>query len=563
MGYLTPVFGSHLYGAFTLRGTRYYVTPQDFTTPYGIKLMFLSPTGEYVGEINSTPDGSGFINFKITEDRIGGLKKFSFEIARNPDFPFYNLLQVQFFVQGIHWYTGELIYKPELDKRVETYEYEGQGFINYLKDYKIDVVYENKTLEEIIIDLITVQMPSEFPIGYNPSRILVPNLTITKIEFNKKTIYKALETLLEYANYDYNNAQFTFGIDKEKIFYFEEISQTVDWGFFEGFHYQEPDVEVSISDVVNKINIYRALEDSQDVEFVDVIEDLESQAKWGLKESDVQLSDYVDNATGIKIAQAKLERFKDIVKKIELENLDIDENPYPIGFYNVNNRQNTYQNLINECEDVNEWTKSGTHFTWIDQDDKVFSGKRAFYIKLATYAVGEYIEFELDEAINFPSLFNLYVAQEQKGRAFNFVFYDEDGNYLDLQTNYLGTEDGKILATEDGKKIALEVATIGLEINLIDDFQKLTFDISELKNIKKVQVVFSSNDPFVIYLDRLEIMTSSYYQNTLILDQITYEQDGSKILASPKFGERIETLVDNIKKLGEKQQGIINIFQKQ
>ena len=118
MSSLSPVWGDgRIMGNFTYWKDRTIVDETAVNIGFNIEIGFYSTSGEYVGSVSTTPDGAGYINFDIEEERIGGLKAFNFEIGRQIDIPFYPLLECRFFISGNHWYTGELIFKPNQDRR--------------------------------------------------------------------------------------------------------------------------------------------------------------------------------------------------------------------------------------------------------------------------------------------------------------------------------------------------------------------------------------------------------------------------------------------------------------
>jgi hypothetical protein len=499
---------------------------------FSIAVGFYSPSGEFVGNLQTSQDGAGFINFEIIENRIGGLDSFEFEIARRVDIPFYPLLECRFFISGQKWYTGELIYQPTQDKRETTYTYEGNGYAEYMKRIKVNTTYSNKTLEYIIDDLIRNQVVSKSRIIYNPELIEPPNISITKFEIKNKDIWKTMERLLEIANYDYNTNQYTFGVDKNRHFYFKEVSQEVDMGFFEGFQYQNPDTKENFKKVINQINIYRTQENSQDVELVTSVNDLDSQAKYGLKAKNLTIPVFLDTNSAINIANSILERNKEPFSTVNVKNLEAETEPFPIQFYQLNNKVNDYNKIIAEFELLSEWSYNITNTTIVTTENKVLSGRKAFKCDLNN-SNGEYIEQEYEEEINFPEYLDIWLAQMTAGKYIKIWIWDVN--------NRLQTEE--------------------LEVLIINDFNRIRINVN-LNNIKKIRVEFISDVVNTIYLDRLQVATQSYFRHQLILDKIKYKLDRSKLLADATFGEKIDTILDGIKKIKKENENIFDIFEK-
>jgi hypothetical protein len=560
MAFIPSGLGTLAYGD-PLRGTRSYISDLDITPPTGIEIQFFSLSGEFVGLVGTTFDNSNLVNLTLEERRIGGLNKFSFTISRTVNIPFYNRMETRFYIDSVLWYVGELDFRPDQDKREERYEYIGRGYIGYLKDIKIDKLYQNKTIKEIIVDLIENEL-DETPINYNPDLINPPNITITKIEFKNKTIDKAMKSLLEIANFDYNSEQYTYGIDTVKQFYFEKIPTDIETGLFEGYQYQNPDVKETTNEIVNKIDIFRAQEDSQQVEFITSVSDSDSIELYGEKYETMTISDFVDTNTAIKIAEAKIEHKKDPIVTAEIKDLVTEANPYPIRFYYLNNKVNDYIKLIDEFNNLNDWTRNIVNTTVTVETNKVLSGKKAFKCVLASGSDGEYIEFELDETLYYPTALILWISQNPAGDTLAIRVFDEDGNFIDLGSGLYELEDGTgFYELEDESGFYdLELGTI--DIDIVDDYQKRRFDATGIENIKKIRIIFKRSTNFTIYLDRLEIETNTYLQRELILDKIKYTMDKNRTLADCTFGDEIDNIIEDIKKIDDKNRNIYDIFTK-
>jgi hypothetical protein len=500
---------------------------------FNLEIGFYSPSGEYVGSIQTNPDGAGFINFEIEEDRIGGLNSFEFEIDRDIDIPFYPLLECRFFLAGQQWYTGELIYQPTQDRREVTYRYEGNGYAEYLRRIKITTLYTNKTIEFIVKDLINTYAVPNSRIIYNPGLIVPPNINVTKFEIKNKDLWKTFERLLGIANFEYNTTQYTFGVDANRHFYFREVPRTVDLGLFEGYQYQNPDTKEDFKKVVNQVNIYRTQEGSQTTELVTVVNDLDSQARFGLKVRNLLIPIFVDTNSAIKIANAILERNNEPFSTVKVKDLETNDVPFPIQFYHLNNKINNYKKIIAEFELLTEWSFNIVNTTINTTDEKVLSGKKSFKCLTTTGSTGEFIEQEFDEEINFPDVLDIWLAQMTGGKFIKVYIWDTEGN----------------LVTQE------------LEVLIVNDFNRARIDVT-LDNINKVRIEFISDIANTIYLDRLEVVTESYFRHELVLDKVRYKLDRSKILADATFGEKVDTLVDKIKKIKRANDDIFDVLEK-
>jgi hypothetical protein len=560
MAYLAPIVGiGQIYGNTIMRGSNQYIEDIAIEAQFSIEIQFYSITGEFVDSVGTSYDKAPSLKLDLKERKNGGLESFDFELSRNIDIPFNNQMEIRVFVFGNHWFSGELLYNPDQDTRNVKFKYEGKGYSHYFKDITVNELYENKTLKYIIEDLLDTYIVDDTPIRIDSDRINPPDITVTKLELNDKKVSKALDRVLEIANS--TGDQYKYLVDKDKIFEFSIILEINQDAFFEGTDYQNPKVKSNNNDIVNLIEIYRSKEGTDEVEYVSTIQDLESQGKYGIKSEPLTIPDFLDTTTAERIAQAKIDQKKDPLKTIVIDNLNVNLNPFDIGYYLINNKFDSYVKLINECEELDDWTLNISDTTVTEDTDKVFSGRKAFKCVTGSGSKYEYLEYELEEELYFPDKFILYIAQDTTGEMFNIQVFDVDGNNLFLTEAFLLQENGDPLLQENGDPILLE-GLYGINVTVLNDYHKIEVDISALENVKKVRIVFVTNEGFTGYIDRIEFSTNSYFQNRLLLDEIIYSLDSSSFLAKATFGEKIFNIIDDIKKIKDDTNNIFNIFEK-
>jgi hypothetical protein len=225
MGTYYPVLGAgQIYGNVALRGNNTFQDFDDASHSGGIEIQFFSTTGELIGVIGSKYEKSNLKDVEIKVTKIGDVVGYKFAVGRALNIPFFNDVETRFFINGLHWFTGLLVYEPDQGRRDVQYEYVGKGFWDYTERITINKLYENKTLLFILDDIISNELVPNSRIVYNPNLINPPDLTVTKLEINDKTIEKALIKVLKYANNDYLNAQYRMGVNKNKEIFFELIS---------------------------------------------------------------------------------------------------------------------------------------------------------------------------------------------------------------------------------------------------------------------------------------------------------------------------------------------------
>jgi flagellar basal body rod protein FlgC len=561
MANLPPIMGAGFLHLSLLRGTRTYVS-LDADTPFGIEIRFYSPTDELIDIVGTSYDNAPQCQLTLTEQKIGGVEKAKLKLSRNIEIPFYNQMEARVYIQGEWWFSTELTYKPDQDRRDPVFEYNMKGYSQYLKKVKLDELYENKTPFEILEDFWLNEVEPNTPLVWDEGQVDLPNINIVKLEINKKTAWQAMIKLLETVNTNFTNTQYEFGIDKYKHVYFRPLSNDLQGGYFEVYQYQEPDVESNIDKLINQIDIHRTQENSDTTEYVTSVQDTESQALYGLRQKDLLIPDYLDISDATRIATSQLERNKDPEISYQIENLPIEDEPFVMGKYALNSKRDEYSILISDAEQLSDWTQSVTNTTITQATDRVYTGKRSIKAVTANGSVNEYIEIELDNAVYFPDVFRFFVSQNPRGTAFNVILFDEDGNAVDIESIIRITEGSKVRITEDGRIRELEAGSTGIEIKIQGVFTEVRFRLSGVQNIKKLRIVFSTNDSFDIYFDRFETITNTYFQRQLFIDELDYLFTNNKAVANVQFGSKFPNLVDEVKEIKDEQSTIFGIFEK-
>lgn len=563
MPYFPPVYGAGALIGDVLRGSREYFSV-EVEPPIGTEIQFYSTAGEFIAQLGTTYGKAPNLQVGFKVDKIGGLIDFTIETARNIDIPFSNQMEVRIHVNGNWWYSGELTYLPDQDRRDVQWSIEGRGFAAYLDDDVINEVYTTDNYPAIVADIIQNYVSVNTPIEYNPSLIVLPDVTPATLEFNKKKPSAALKKILELVNTEFNTTEYIYGVNKEKQFYFLPMETAIQAGYFEGFQFQNPEVETTDAKLTNKIDLFRAVEDSDTVEFVATVEDTESQGKYGLKYRKITIPDFFDTTTAQRIATSIIEEYKEPRTSIQLNDLEIGSEPLAFGPYLINSRPTDYSLLVSECEDLTEWdTTNISNTTVTEESSVVFTGRKAIKAVTAAGSIGEYIEFELDEEINYPLELRLYIQQNVIGGIFDIVAFDVDGNSIDGEVDALLKEDSFYLLKEDGGKILLEDANNGVYAVIAHDYIEIRIDISALANLKKVRILFITDSAYTIYFDRFDCFTNSWRQRELKLQRVQYRLSRTSFLANPVFGDDFPNLIEDLKTISKRQAGLYDIFEKE
>lgn len=534
MSFFGPRLGSHL---LTRIDNRKYITvidEPDIEMGDYAEIQFYSQSGEYIDSITTIPEDAGYLRFELTVEKIGGLKKFEFETTKNLQLPFFQQMVVKFFINGNHWFTGELDYNPELDSKSGKLKFEGSGYFDIYLDQKIESeLYENVTLDYIIRDIVNNYVISLTPIIYDADLIDVPNIMITKYEIENKEVSKVMEYLLSIANYDRNTQEYQCGVDKDKKIYFNEISTEVIDGWFEDHQFQKPEVKIKKSDIINRINIKRTGEASTDLEDVATIDDTESQEKYGIKTRTLEISDYIDDNSAEKIAQSIIEKNKEPLLSIDIDNIECESIPFETGFYNISNKVDYQKIEVDNCDSFNDWNI--THIVNTDIEingDIVLSGRRSIRIRPDTGSTNEYMDFTFDEEIYYPESLKFYLRCDSIGTFLRIICFDTDNNQKSFD-------------------ILNSVANQYFPIDL---------DILGMENINKIRVQILADDNVDMFIDAFQVFMYGWLQRTECLQKIVYSFEKNAFLANATLGNDINDFIKELKKIEEKTDTIYDII---
>lgn len=560
------ILGLGIYNNQILRGTIEYVPESEIILQENIKIGFYSILGAYIGSITNQHDNCGYIGLKIKEKRYGGLDSFEFELSKLPDFTLFNQMVCRFHINGIHWFTGELSYKSDGGTKKPIKKFTGDGYKKYFKNRKIKVEYANKTIKEIIQDVMDNYIIDDTPITYNSDDIIPYDYMISSIKFNNKSIMDIMETLTNISNQNYTNNKYYFYIDENIFFHFGEMPSEIQKGFFEGVSFQNPDAKTNDKSVINQIDIFRNQSDSQENEFVSRIEDKESQDKYGIRHKDLNYNDFADKTTCEKLADFLVKKYNEELIEIKVKSLKLSEK-LNMGHYKIATRKKDYTLQISDFADFLDWDKFANNTTLSIDDTEALSGKKSIKIVTTIGSNNEYIEKILDDPVFFPDTLSLYLKQNAIGTYIYIRAYDEDGNVIGSGTTTLASlllESGGYLLLESGGKFQLESNqnTLGVDVKIIGTWYRYKFDISALTNLAKIRIIFATNENITFWIDRMELTANIWKHNNLLLDEIEYDFEKSGVKANAVFGEKNPSIIDKIKELDDKNKFITEIFNK-
>jgi len=583
----------------------------SYNVPDGIQIQLISPSIERLAILSDTDLSGQILNAKIKERKIGGVDKFSFNIPRSIDIPITRNTECYFYINGELWKSGYVKEVPKSDQTDPVLIVRGEGFHKRLLKKVINETYTAQTLDAIVKDIANTYLGSDLGIYYDVGKIDTPTIADITIEFIDKNLFKVFETLLEIANYDYENEKYRFYVDNDKDFVFELISDSFQTKLFEGYQYQLPEVSVDNSKIVNKILAYRTeLANPDVVEYVATYQDTESQGQFGIFERKITFPDYIDTTTISKICAFLLTRKSFPGNKIKIENYEVSF-ALVFGKYGIFNRRELYWRIIADCNTLSGWDTSISNTTFELSETHVLTGKRSLKFTTAAGSNGEYVEYILDEAIPLPQIVRIFAYFESITIEFRITFYDDFGNEITIdpgssnQTLFSnqwiklseeidqkttvdnmivdpnGATDDFIInldaETEDDLDVRYEIlidnisadpngATDDLEVNLsavVDGNLDVKYrEQSGLLGVKKVRITMLTDTVAIFYIDRIDVFANIYNFYELQLEEIEYNLASIGLFANMNFGEKEDSILDEIKDQVKEGSTALEIFSK-
>ena len=532
---IPSTYGAGLtFGNTVFLGTEEYSVPVvPETPPTGWGISIYSPSGDYIGSFEILNNNVPFLLFELNVKKIGGLDSFIFEIERKATFPFFNQMEARIAYKGFHWYTGEVLFVPSDKGASDRLKFEGKGYYHQLKDVKVNYTVSSKTLLEILQHVATNYF-SQIDVVYNATLLNPPDVTVTAYEFKNKSLYDIILKCLQIANYNFDTEQYTFGVNKNKEFYFLPISDEPVAHYFEGYHFQAPKVEQVGNNLLNRVEIWRTLSGSSETEYVSAVQNLDSIAKYGIKSDKITIPDYLDSSSAEKIASAIVNEYKDLKTKISIDSLVLGE-PLEQGYYLLSTKPDFYAFLISECDSVAEWDDSNLTNASLDTSNvKVFTGRRALLLTVPDTAMSEYIEIEFDGTIYSPDYMRIFVWQSVVGSIIKIIIFQDDVNY---------------------EEFTVEVETAAI-------WDEWDIDLTPLKSAHKIRIEIIAAEEAEIYIDRIDVFAINWAYHRLMLEEIKYTFKGNTLIAQPVFGDQEDNILEDLKKLNDETNDIKSIFER-
>lgn len=543
--------------------------------PDGVTLKLFSPSGELIAILSDTNRSGQSLNVILSEQKMGGVTEFSFSIAKDLDIPITRNTECYFYVNQVLWKIGYVTSEPQPDQDNPLLSVEGSGFASRLEKKVINETYAAQTLDAIVKDVANTYLGSDVGVFYDVAKIDTPTIAAIDIQFKDKDLLKVFTTLIEIANYDYDADKYRFYVDNERELVFENISETIITNLFEGYQYQRPEVSIDNTRIVNKILAYRTKTADPDVvEYVDAYEDTDSQGRYGLFEKKLTFPDYANTATIQKIAETMLARNGAPSPIVKIIDYPLGANPLSFGKYRLSNRKDTFWKVAADCDTLTGWDQAGISNTSLAlSSTHVLTGRQSLKFTTAAGSDGEYVEFTLPNQIPFPTIVRIFIYFDSVAIPIQVTFYDDLGNTVEI--DFTATIADQWAKYSQDVELLTEVVSLyvdpnGSEENLFVDPNGSEEDLvvrnllqAGLFNVETVRIMFLTDDAADIYVDRLDAYATIYGAHELQLEEIEYHLSKIELSANINFGEKDDSLIDEVKKKVEPGNLALDVFSKQ
>ena len=254
-------------------------------------------------------------NISFSYNRIGGCGGFSFEVPVR--FCEETFLGGNFNIKIYRkdpsdnefdlWYQGRIEDKSHKVRGVdEKILVRGNGYQSQLKDIYVNTTFTSKEASVIVTTILDNDIVPNTDISYAGGDISSTSFTFDSLEANKDAL-DAMRTISEVVGTR------EWGVDKDRKFFFKARSSSIGFRFQLDDKVLRWDNDTSSKEIVNRVIIIGG--DVSGSPFTRVVNDLDSQRKWGRRDKVIQNSSIVTNGVADQFAAAIIADSNDITRR--------------------------------------------------------------------------------------------------------------------------------------------------------------------------------------------------------------------------------------------------------
>ena len=330
------MFGRHAFGRYPYVGP----TPGgDFglsksSTPlidnvFAIKCYGLD--GVKIAEYSSTAGNNAVhsLKFSLIETGCGS---FEIEFLQFPDMDHFDhdiRVDLHLYNDSRPWYSGRVTRVPDVGSTETVFKVSGFGYYGLLERATVFGTFEGVDVADIVRDIGT-QVESQLGIRAVSSEIVKTGYTVSKIVFDGEDAKEALKKLTEFA------ANYVSGVDEYSRLYFKKISSDINEQarFWVGEHVRSYIPDMDYDEIVNFARVKGGKLNADGTNWLAVVEDPESQAKYGRREAVWALPSAFAETDALRWGLEELGVAKDPKHSAQIKGITL-EYPNADGSFNV------------------------------------------------------------------------------------------------------------------------------------------------------------------------------------------------------------------------------------
>lgn len=257
-------------------------------------------------------------NFKIIETGCGECTiKFN-KLPTNAELNYKQRVDIHLFNDNQPWFSGYVITRPIVGTTETSFSFAIHGFYNLLEKVQLFETYENMEVSAIVKS-IAQTVETKLGLVYNADKIINTGYTITKIVFDGVDVKKALEQLSDFG------LDYVFGVDEKRSIYFKprntEINEQA--RFWVSKHLTSYVPNEDVEKVCNWARIKGASIDISGESWLATVQDLDSQAAYGLQEEIWTLPSAYASADAERWGNVQIQRYKDPIRSAKIKGVDL------------------------------------------------------------------------------------------------------------------------------------------------------------------------------------------------------------------------------------------------
>lgn len=293
----------------------------------------------------SERDSIESMNFELVETGCGKVEITFRKLPTNAELNYRQRIDIHLFNDSRPWYSGYIITRPiPGTSDTNAYKFTGHGYYNLLDKVLIFKTYENVEVSNIVVD-IARQVENKVGLTFNGNKIINTSYVISKIEFDGVTAKEALKQLTDFA------IDYVYGVDEYRQLYFmprnNEINEQA--RFWVGMHIGPYSPSWDVDKIVNRAYIKGGNVDDEGEQWLGMVEDVGSQAEYGIQEAVWSLPSAYSTDDGKRWGENQIQKYKEPVKSAKVQAVKL-EYPKPDGSFFVRKLSTQGQAAITDLE---------------------------------------------------------------------------------------------------------------------------------------------------------------------------------------------------------------------